>query len=386
MKENSSLPGKSTPQISFANSSNSTEAGQNTSEIAIKQTSPTLIEFNHKNATLPEWRLKLQNAVRQRQGQGTSEAEFSNMPPILQTRPATSGANALKVEIVAELIPAVQPMPAKNPTLSSALERIEKSRRQFLAEEKPVMVIDAPPAPAARKNYPFHIAAKQIEAVNKPAVAVASINPPIKPKLAPLPLKFENERLDTNKLPPLPEAVKSSPGFAQRLLNSFAGDTRIEKKEDVKPIEIPQVAEPEIDDAADDCAPFSMRFNAGLFDLIIGSFVSLLLLSPFMLTGESWLSFGGFFTFVAACSVVMFAYMTIAIGFYGKTIGMRLFSLELVDIEGEVYPSMHQAAVSSAVYLLSLAFGGIGFLTIPFNEEKRAAHDLISKTIVVREI
>ncbi len=69
----------------------------------------------------------------------------------------------------------------------------------------------------------------------------------------------------------------------------------------------------------------------------------------------------------------------------GKSFGMRLFSLELIDIEGEEYPTLHQAAVSSAVYLLSLAFGGVGFLTLAFNDEKRAVHDLVSGTIVVKE-
>jgi uncharacterized RDD family membrane protein YckC len=64
---------------------------------------------------------------------------------------------------------------------------------------------------------------------------------------------------------------------------------------------------------------------------------------------------------------------------------MRLFSLEIVDLEGEDYPTFHQAAVSSSVYLLSLALGGIGFLTLPFNEDRRAVHDLVSGTIIIKE-
>ncbi len=135
----------------------------------------------------------------------------------------------------------------------------------------------------------------------------------------------------------------------------------------------------------DDCAPIAMRFNAGLFDLIIGLFVSLILLSPFLLWGGNWWSFAGVAGFLATWAVVMFAYLTTAIGYYGKTFGMRLFSLEVIDIEGDNYPTLHQAAVSSSLYILSLAFGGIGFLTLAFNEEKRAAHDLVSRTIVIRE-
>jgi uncharacterized RDD family membrane protein YckC len=142
--------------------------------------------------------------------------------------------------------------------------------------------------------------------------------------------------------------------------------------------------EPKVEEN-DDCAPFSMRFNAGLFDLIIGTFLSLIMLAPFILMSEGWSSFAGISAFLATCAVVMFVYMTTTISMYGKTFGMRLFSLELIDIEGEEYPTVHQAAVSSAVYLLSLALGGIGFLTAPFNDEKRAVHDLVSGTIVVKE-
>jgi uncharacterized RDD family membrane protein YckC len=89
--------------------------------------------------------------------------------------------------------------------------------------------------------------------------------------------------------------------------------------------------------------------------------------------------------FLATCAVVMFVYLTATVSMYGKTFGMRLFSLELIDVEDEDYPTLHQAAVSSAVYLLTLAFGGIGFITLPFNEEKRAIHDIVSGTIVVKE-
>jgi uncharacterized RDD family membrane protein YckC len=64
---------------------------------------------------------------------------------------------------------------------------------------------------------------------------------------------------------------------------------------------------------------------------------------------------------------------------------MKLFSLEVIDIEENDYPTFHQAAVSSSVYLLSLALGGTGFLTVPFTADRRAVHDIVSGTVVVRE-
>jgi uncharacterized RDD family membrane protein YckC len=82
----------------------------------------------------------------------------------------------------------------------------------------------------------------------------------------------------------------------------------------------------------------------------------------------------------------MFLYLTTSLAFIGRTFGMRLFSLELVDVDENAYPTLHQAAVSSAVYLLSLAFAGVGFVPIFFNEERRAAHDILSGTILIREV
>jgi uncharacterized RDD family membrane protein YckC len=141
----------------------------------------------------------------------------------------------------------------------------------------------------------------------------------------------------------------------------------------------------EHDEESDDRAPVALRFNAGLFDLIIGSFLSIILIAPFTLSSGNLFTVQGLFAFLATCSIVMFIYLTTTIGTMGRTLGMRLFSLELVDIEENAYPTFHQAAVSSSVYLVSLALGGIGFLTLFLNHEKRAAHDLLSGTIVVKE-
>jgi uncharacterized RDD family membrane protein YckC len=104
-----------------------------------------------------------------------------------------------------------------------------------------------------------------------------------------------------------------------------------------------------------------------------------------MLSGGTWMSVPGILAIAAAVAIVMFLYLTISIAFVGRTFGMRLFSLELVDVEENAYPTLHQAAVSSAVYLLSLALAGIGFLPVFFNEERRATHDILSGTILLRE-
>ena len=366
IKGNSPVPNKLNQQI--ANPPKPTAA-----EIASKLPTPNLVEFHTKTATLPEWRLQLQNAVRQRHGY--AETDYSDASSVRQTKLVTNGANALYAEVAVE----TEPVQHKNPTLNSALQRIEESRQRFLVEEKPPIVA-ANSATTASKNYPFHIAFKQTEVAAKTASRNIPVSVPTKPKLA-TSLRLDSEPLDTNKLPPLPNPATISSSFAK------SSTALAEDKIEIRPLETEEIVEPqeENSEGVDDCAPFAMRFNAGLFDLIIGSFLSLLLLAPFVLLGGSWFTFGGFFAFLATGAIVMFIYMTTAIGLFGRTFGMLIFSLEVLNIEDDEYPTLHQAAVSSSVYLLSLAFGGIGFLTLPFNEEKRAVHVLVSGTIVVRE-
>src|SRR5688500_11320688 len=145
-----------------------------TSELDTKHTSPTLVEFHNKNAKLPEWRLQLKNAVRQRNNkvQGISDGdampknmEIADSPNLRRRKPQTSGANALKVEEVAEaLIENVS-----NPKLAAALKRIEKSRKQFLEDEKPAAQSPAT-NPAKRNNSVLYFTAKPNDHLPKTSI------------------------------------------------------------------------------------------------------------------------------------------------------------------------------------------------------------------------
>lgn len=356
-----------------------------TSELTVKPTSPTLVEFQTKNAVLPEWRLQLQNSVRRRTG--NTQADAISSAPVRQTVLATNGATALKVE------PVEQPVSetSANPTLEKALKRIEESRQKFLAEEKPA------PSPfdafqPQQRTFPYAVPNNPQES----SVKFAQPNPVFttKPKAAaPILTEVKAEKFDTNKLPPLPEKVAWSFETSESEKVSLAPKIEEKKYFQIKAVEEPEVLayeEPEVEefykeDEADDRAPLSLRFNAALFDLIIGSFISVVLLAPFMLSSGNLFTFQGLFAFLATCSIVMFIYLTTTIGTMGRTYGMRLFSLEIIDIEENAYPTFHQAAVNSSLYLISLALGGLGFVTLFLNHEKRAAHDLLSGTIVVKE-
>ena len=353
-------------------------ARYNTSDLGVKKTSPTLVDFQPKKATVPEWRLQLQNSVRQKVGGNrridAGQAETKQAQPR-----ATNGANALKVEFIED----DQPAKHDNPRVANALKRIEESRRAFSNQpsaEQPVGV-----GKSAPRNYKFNVVARSNEPPRRQEGQKATVNASPKPMLV-SPLKIEKKGYDTNKLPPLakPAApIETVP--VRRSSPKLEADAARERWETLDVEEQVSVeTEPETDEI-EDLAPFSMRVAAGLFDLIIGVFATFILLSPFIVSGGSWMSVSGGLAIAAAVAIVMFLYLTASIAFVGRTVGMRLFSLELVDIEENAYPTLHQAAVNSAVYLLSMALGGLGFLTVFFNEERRAAHDILSGTILVRE-
>ncbi len=353
-----------------------------TAELPVKKTSQTLIDFQAKNQTLPDWRLQIQNSVRKRSGGSASELTMAvSERSTPSTQMPTNGANALKVEIAEPPVGT-----KKNSTVANALKRIEASRKAFLpADAASQNGTAAKNAPAA-KTYPFNVVARKPQAV-MPAVAQPA-EPVVKPKLVSS-LRIEKRAYDTNKLPPVPKPAELSSSFVSgELLEEGPKHEGPAVTASAKIDSTPEVdhRNAETDEVIDDLAPFSMRFASGLFDLIIAGFATLITLSPIMVGGGTWLSFSGVVAFTATLALFVFLYMTASLGFWGKTFGMRLFSLELIDVEGNNYPTIHQAAVNSAVYLLSMALGGLGFLTVLVNEEKRAFHDIVSGTIVIRDV
>lgn len=399
VREKAAAPVKPSPTVEAikpAPAIQAADASLPTTEISAKPTSPILVEFQNKNAVIPEWRLQLQNSVRRRNSSSSNGGgQVENLSSTPQKVVVTKGATALKAEPIEQTAAIV----SANPTLENALRRIEKSRQKYFTEEKPklsaVAQNQSKTFPRAVPNKPQKFSANKIEAAE-----ISTIETKPKSPVSLNPVKFESpvksEKFDTNKLPPIPAKVSSS---FEKTIEIPPTDAKIEKdknnlleiKADKTPdvvayqetatVEALEIAE----DEADDRAPMMQRFNAGFFDLIIGAFLSVILLAPFTLANGNLFTFQGLLAFLATCSIVMFIYLTTTIGAMGRTLGMKLFSLELVDIEENAYPTFHQAAVSSSVYLVSLALGGIGFLTLFLNDEKRAAHDLISGTIVVKE-
>lgn len=386
-----SLPNPPQPEfLSGATTSNEAAVTGNktlTSELSRKHTSPTLVEFQSKNSALPDWRLQMQNAVRQRGSAVTRHANPSQKQTLAQPASATAanGHKALKLEIES----VGNNGSADNPRLRSAMERIERSRQQFLpkASERSARGENL----SRQRKFPFDVVTpKKSQSLRNDQVPRSAYG---SDQIAIAKVRSENKAYDTNKLPKLESVIKEPRKLGLIVdADDFQEPLFTDERENLEHYikegdpEVRDLAdEQDVEDEFDDLAPFSMRFGSGLFDLIIGIFATLIILSPFMMSGGSWASISGVLAVIGALGIFMFLYLTASIAFWGKTFGMRLFSLELIDAEANAYPTVHQAAVNSAVYLLSIALGGLGFVTIPFSNERRAIHDIVSGTLLVRE-
>lgn len=67
----------------------------------------------------------------------------------------------------------------------------------------------------------------------------------------------------------------------------------------------------------------------------------------------------------------------------GQTPGKRLLGIMVVNIHGE-RPSVVRSLLRTVAYLLSALPVSIGFLWVGFDRERRALHDWVAGTYVVR--
>ena len=357
-----------------------------TAQLSRKDTNPTLMDFMPANPTVPDWRLKLQNSIRKRNGVPTQD----HNSPQVAAAPLVSSA-----PVIAHRVPAqISEPPRQNEKLANAMKRIEASKKVYGSGAAVGMAAAATARakrPIPNRSFPFDVVERTTTktAPQNPARPMAE---PTKPKLV-SPLRIEKKKFDTNKLPPIPEPETPLPDAITNDSQEIEVETELKTKLNFDRLSFRNATEPvdfeEIEPSAiediDDLAPFSMRFGAAVFDLIIGGFAAAILLSPFLVTGTPLASASGVFAVIGAAIAVMFVYFTATIAFVGRTFGMKLFAIEIIDAEANELPSLHQAAVNSAVYILSLLLLGIGFVPLFFNEERRAMHDIVAGTLLIRE-
>jgi len=286
-----------------------------------------------------------------------------------ETQPGTDVTKAPLLE----LLPQAEAEPL-NPIVVAALRRIERAHISAQAGGNysnfqgaaAVAYAEQPEFIPVNLNNDASTSAPDLEmehlnAVPERAHALAVVPDPM-PAPEPDPVEMEPVRVSTRP---------------NRLINGDANDPALNYLDTIPTI-------PTVDDTTKPIAPVHLRFFSSLIDLVV---VGLVTWVPLAVSGLTDLAFKDSWALalaVATLIVVAFLYSTISTALTGQTLGMKLFSLRVIDARTRMLPTGRQSAGRAAVYILSVATSGIPLMYTLIDRDKRSAHDRFTHTEVVR--
>ncbi|HEX8720984.1 MAG TPA: RDD family protein, partial [Pyrinomonadaceae bacterium] len=374
----------------------------------------TRIEFPGVNRNRPAGRTELSERFREIQQRRAREAdpEGDDVPrraahaqaaPAQEATPAAArAADAASKQL--GLVPP-QDEPELNPLVAKALRRIERARAAAqpathhaggraqtaaatarVVEERPEPVAEAPapqpPPLVVVQPKPQPAKAEPPQALKaETAAAPAEVEEPKAPARAPRPAAPQATTSQAVEPQTAEEDAEAQDGSRKpRHIAGVLDEFWLERQG----IELlPKVEEKEL--TYDDRAPRVKRVAAAVVDL----FAVAILCAPFAaaieLTISNWGDSRVWGSMALIAALVMFLYHTCSVALAGRTLGMSLCGLQAVDAHKACVPTTGQCMRRAFVYMLSLAAGGLGLLYSLFDAEGRAAHDILSGTVVVRK-
>jgi uncharacterized RDD family membrane protein YckC len=322
---------------------------------------PSLIEFPGVNrSSLPEWRKELGERVREAQEKRAQKAmiEAAEIEPLFsELEPKTAP--------MLELLPQAEITPM-NPLVAAALRRIERAHSQpggngaaataLAYEEQPTLDLNTtiPNDPAIDEVVSKPERVHNLAVVPTPEVTTPEVTTP---------------EVTTAEAPPAPRkprrVIDDRNDPCLNYLDSIPTSIRVESR-------------------AYDSAPVFRRMLSAVTDLIVVGLLSSPVLALTELTNFAWQSPRVIGFVVGAFLVVGFLYLTVSVAFTGRTLGMKLFSLRVIDARTGLIPTGSQSAGRSFVYLLSLASAGVALIYLFISREKHTVHDRFTRTAVIR--
>ena len=316
--------------------------------VVTPQVNRSLIEFPGVNrSALPQWRQELGERVREVQERRAREAtlEAGGTEPLFSELESNTAP-------MLELLPQAE-VPPLNPLVRAALQRIERAHSQpagnaavataVLYEEQTDFALDLAPVDDA------------------PAVVT---KPERVHNLAVVPTPA-GMTTDIPQGPRKPRRIIDDHNPALNYLDSIPRSLTVEIREYCS-------------------APIYLRMLGALVDLLFVCLLSSPFLALTQLTNLGWRNPRVIGFAAGTFMVVGFLYLTVSIAFTGRTIGMKLFSLRVVDARTGLIPTGSQSAGRALIYMLSLASTGIAFLYAFVDSEKHTAHDRVTRTAVIR--
>ena len=328
---------------------------------AEKQT-PSLIEFPgiNRNA-LPEWRKELSERVREKQERRAREA-------VLEAEaPATIAVDTIPAAPpILELLPQTE-LPPLNPIVEAALKRIERAHLSSSSFSHGNAALATAVAYEEQRGF--------AEADSGPLLDSSNVASDVETTGEARPEKVHNLSVVPN-----PTVIQGEASVVIRKPRRLIGDANDPALNYLDTVPTTVLVETREYVAASAVR----RALAAFVDLAIVFALSSPLLALDSLTRLEWQDWRVIAFSVASCALVGFLYLTIVTAFTGRTLGMRLCSLRVVDARNGLIPTGSQSAARSFIYLLSLLSAGILALYVFVDSENNTLHDRFTRTAVIR--
>ena len=323
----------------------------------------TLIEFpGISRNSVPEWRKELSERVREVQERRARETAREAAEAERQRAEATTNPPQL------ELLPPTE-APAMNPLVAAALRRIERAHQSASIETRAPRTSLATAvayAPEREENIMNETVPPTIQLEFESEPPVAEAMPPV-------------EKTHLVVVPPPSEPEVAKPDIAQlpkRLIRDDPNDPALNYLDSI-------CRNVRVDDLASQSASAFRRVVSAVLDLIICALLTSPIAGALYLTGNLNFQDTRVLTVLGGSLVVMtFLYLTLTTALTGRTLGMRMLSLRVIDTKTGLIPTGGQSIGRSFFYLLSLATG-VGILFALVSREGYTAHDRFTRTAVV---
>ena len=359
----------------------------NCSEQTVKETTPietmqkvqparSLIEFpGVTKSSVPQWRKELGERVREVQERKAREAllEDGETVPLV-------GEGEARTPLL-ELLPRVDAPPV-NPLVAAALQRIERAHVQSRFsgsaavamldyEEQSEFGLEVPSSSDDPSGSDVLLREDPHNASNRPEkIHNLAVVPPQVELMTPA--------LDAVDAPIVDETEPPKPTRKpKRLILGDLNDPALNYLDSI-PVAV------WLDVAERRSAPIFFRFLSAMMDILVVCLLSSPAVALVRMADLKWQDTRTLL-FAAGTFIVMgFVYLTISTAFTGRTLGMKLFSLRVVDARTGLIPTGGQSAARALVYMLTLASVGIALLYTFVDSERHTAHDRFTRTAVVR--
>jgi uncharacterized RDD family membrane protein YckC len=337
------------------------------SPVSTPERKSTLIEFpGISRNSLPEWRKELSERVREVQERRAREAAQEAAEAERQRAESATAPPQL------ELLPPTE-APAMNPLVAAALKRIERAHQSASVEARPPRTSLATAvayAPEREENIMNETVPQTIQLEFESEPVPAEPPPAVeKSHLAIVPPPAEPEPVKT-------EAAQVQPQPSRPTRRLIAENDPSLNYLDAIPRNIRVV------EMASQSASAFRRAVSAVLDLIFCAMLTAPIAGALYLSGENLQEFRVLAVLGGSLVVLMFIYLTLTTALTGRTCGMRLLSLRVIDTKTGLIPTGGQSIGRSFFYLLSLATV-IGILFALVSREGYTAHDRFTRTAVV---